>query len=713
MKRENYGKVAEELEIDSGQVQAVQALLEDGATVPFIARYRKERTGSLDDVSIRKVKERLEELEKLEKRRESILDSLTERDMLDEELERELRGASTEAELEDIYLPYRRKRKTRADRAREKGLGRLAEMIFRQEKGVEGKAEELARSAQEVESPLQALSGARDIVAEWINEDRKARRKLRRLFREEGKVKVEGKACPEEEKFRDYFDYEERISDIPSHRALAIFRGEKKNCLQVSVRPPEGIAYALLRREFVEKGEGGESYRQLLEALEDSYDRLLGPSLENEARGEIKERADEEAIRVFATNLRQLLMAPPLGEKVVLAVDPGFKNGCKMACLDRDGEPLAYGTVYPHQPRGEKERAREEILALIENHGVEAVAIGDGTASRETERLFRGWELPDSLPIARVSEKGASIYSVSEVAQKEFPELDPTLRGAVSIGRRLMDPLAELVKLDPKTIGVGQYQHDVDQVRLKKKLEEVVESCVNRVGVELNTASKELLTFVSGLGPTLAERIVAYREERGLFRSLEGLKDVSGIGPKTFQQAAGFLRLRSSDCPLDSTGVHPENYDLVAEMAADLDLSLAELVGRKRLKEELSLERYVSEDVGIPTLSDIVEELRQPGRDPRQEFEPFRFARGIESIEDLEEGMTLPGLVTNVTNFGAFVDVGLHRDGLIHISELAERFVEDPGEIVTLGQRVFPVVLQVDEERERISLSLRKSQGKN
>ncbi|MBM4461821.1 MAG: RNA-binding transcriptional accessory protein [Chloroflexi bacterium] len=702
--------VASELGIAEEHVRAVEELLAEGATIPFIARYRKERTGSLDEVALTRARDRLAQLAALDKRREVILNSLQERELLTDELRSAIEEASTLAVLEDIYLPYRPKRRTRATVAREKGLEPLAQKIFTQEDTINPlrEAAPFVNAELGVASTDDALAGARDIIAEWVNEDAETRQAMRQHFARHGALQSKAAKDKEEEgaKYRDYFDWRDPVPKAPSHRVLAMFRGEAEGYLKLSIRPPEEEALEFLLGRFV-KGHGPAS-QQVALAVEDSYGRLLGPSMETEVRHEIKERADDEAIRVFAQNLRQCLMAPPLGQKAVLAIDPGYRTGCKVACLDRQGKLLDHTTIFITQSAKLAEEAAKTILRLVERFHVEAIAIGNGTASRETEAFVRGLNLPKPIPVVMVNESGASVYSASQVAREEFPDEDVTVRGAVSIGRRLMDPLAELVKIDPKSIGVGQYQHDVDQGKLKGSLDEVVMSCVGGVGVEVNTASKELLTYVPGLGPALAKNIVAHRNENGPFRSRDDLKKIPRLGPKAFEQAAGFLRIRGGGDPLDASAVHPESYPIVERMAQDLGCTVQDLMRNEGLRQQIDLKRYVSDTVGLPTLTDILEELARPGRDPRDKFETFSFAEGVNTMDDLVPGMKLPGIVTNVTKFGAFVDIGVHQDGLVHISRLADRFVKDPTEVVKVNQKVTVTVLEVDKARGRISLSMRQ-----
>lgn len=710
MNPEHLSKIALELGLRLGQVQATAELLEQDATVPFIARYRKEATGSLDEVEIAAIRDRLAQLAELDKRREAIIESLTERDLLTDELNAQIQAAETMAELEDIYLPYRPKRRTRATIAREKGLEPLSDIIFAQ-KAVDLENEAAAYVSEEkgVASVDEALAGARDIIAENVSEDQQTRAHMRELYSTKSIMTSSVAKGKEEEgaKFKDYFDWKEPITQAPSHRILAMMRGENEGFLKLHIAPSEQEATTMLHRFFV-TGKGVSS-EQVEMAVDDSYKRLLGPSMETEIRNDLKKRADEEAIRVFAANLRELLLAPPLGQKNVLALDPGFRTGCKVVCLDRQGKLVHNDTVYPHTGGQKAAEAGKIIAGLCKRFQIEVIAIGNGTASRETETFVRGLNLSGSIPIVMVNESGASIYSASEAAREEFPDYDVTVRGSVSIGRRLMDPLAELVKIDPKSIGVGQYQHDVDQGALKRSLDDVVMSCVNGVGVDVNTASKQLLTYVSGLGPKLASNIVEHRNENGPFASRLQLKKVKGLGPKAFEQAAGFLRIRGGKNPLDSSAVHPESYHIVDEMSRDMCRSVTEMIGDQALAKQISLDKYVSDKVGLPTLHDILDELAKPGRDPREKFELFQFADGIEKMEDLNVGMKLPGIVTNVTAFGAFVDIGVHQDGLVHISHLADKFVRDPNEVVKVHQKVTVTVIDVDIPRKRIALSMKDS----
>ncbi|MFZ5997413.1 MAG: Tex family protein [Nitrospirota bacterium] len=709
MNEAHSAKIAQELNLALKQIKAVAALLEEGATVPFIARYRKEATGSLDEVIITAVRDRLVQLGELDKRREAILKSLEERNLLTDELKEKIDAAETMVGLEDVYLPYRPKRRTRATIAKEKGLDPLAQIVFAQdERDLATEAAAFVDTEKGVATVEDALAGARDIIAEWVSEDQNARAKMRELYMTRGVFRskvITGKEV-EGIKYKDYFEWEEPVAKAPSHRILAMRRGEHEGFLVLRIMPPEEEALALLAALFV-KGDTAAS-QQVKLAVHDSYKRLLSLSMETEMRLATKERADEEAIKVFAENLRQLLLASPLGQKNTLAIDPGFRTGCKVVCLDRQGKLLHNETIYPHQSERERSDAASRIKSLCEHFAIEAIAIGNGTAGRETEAFVRGLGLPKTISIVMVNESGASIYSASEVAREEFPDYDVTVRGSVSIGRRLMDPLAELVKIDPKSIGVGQYQHDVDQSALRRSLDDVVVSCVNKVGVEANTASKQLLTYVSGLGPQLAGNIVAYRNAHGPFRSREDLKKVPRLGPKAFEQAAGFLRIRGGENPLDASAVHPESYPIVDAMARDLGCSVVDLMQKEELRKKIDLKKYVTDTVGMPTLNDIMAELAKPGRDPRERFEAFSFAEGVEKIEDIKPGMKLPGIVTNITNFGVFVDIGVHQDGLVHISELADKFVRNPADVVKVHQSVMVTVLAVDLERKRISLSMKR-----
>ena len=701
-------QIARELHLAGEQVEATVGLLDDGATVPFIARYRKEHTGSLDEVAITSIRDRLSQLRELRDRREAILASLEKRGLLSEELRKAVLCAESMAVLEDAYLPYRPKRRTRAALARERGLESLALRLWGQgDFDVAIAADEDVNPQAGVDNVKEALNGARDIIAEWVSEDSTARRDIRELFWSQGAISAtvtSGKDA-EAAKYRDYFDWQEPIASAPSHRILAMLRGEKESLLSVHIAPPVSSATAILERIFVRAET--EAAQQIGLAIRDRYKPLLESAMETEIRKAARVRAEDTAIGVFADNMRELLLAPALGQKNILALDPGFRSGCKLVCLDRQGHLLHHDTVYPLLgERGEQESARK-ILLLCRQYRIEAIAVGNGTARRETQAFLRTLELDPQIAVVMVNESGASVYSASEAARTEFPDQDITVRGAVSIGRRLMDPLAELVKIDPKSIGVGQYQHDVDQKALKQRLDDVVVSCVNQVGVELNTASRELLSYVSGLGPRLANAIVEYRNRNGPFTSRAALKKVPRLGPKAFEQAAGFLRIREGVQPLDASAVHPESYPVVEAIARDLGRPLDELLGDAAIGGQIDPSRYVGDQIGLPTLNDIVEELARPGRDPRQEFEPFDFAAGVHRIEDLTVGMKLPGVITNVTGFGAFVDVGVHQDGLVHISQLADGFVSNPSDVVKVQQRVWVTVLEVDLERKRIALSLK------
>ena len=695
-----------------GQVAATVSLLDDGATVPFIARYRKENTSSLDEVAITSIRDRLSQIRELRARRTAILESLEKRGLLIDELRQAVLAAQTMAELEDIYLPYRPKRRTRATIAKDKGLEPLALHLWgQQEFDVKLAAAEYVdsntRTVNGVADVTEALSGARDIIAEWVSEDTVARREIRRLFWSQGTFSssvVSGKRG-DAGKFRDYFDWEEPVLKVPSHRVLAMLRGEKESILSIRISPPTVQAVAVLQEIFI-TGDT-EASHEVRQAVQDRYKPLLEASMETEVRKEVRLRAEDAAIAVFADNLRELLLAPALGQKNVLALDPGFRSGCKLVCLDRQARLLHNDTVYPHMGDRAEQEAGNKIVNLCRLYDVEAIAVGNGTAGRETESFLRTLELDTNINIVMVNESGASVYSASEVARSEFPDHDLTVRGAVSIGRRLMDPLAELVKIDPKAIGVGQYQHDVDQKALKERLDDVVGSCVNNVGVELNTASGELLSYVSGLGPKLANAIVDYRNENGPFATREALKKVPRLGPKAFEQAAGFLRIREGDNPLDASAVHPESYKVVRAIAKDLGQPLDQVVGNASIATQIAPNRYVTDKVGLPTLTDIIEELARPGRDPRQKYEAFSFAEGINKIEDLTVGMKLPGIITNVTAFGAFVDLGVHQDGLIHISQLANKYVSNSADEVKVQQQVWVTVLEVDLERKRIGLSMK------
>ncbi len=703
--------IAAELGVAEKQVVATIALLDEGATVPFISRYRKEMTGSLDELQVAAVRDRFQQLRDLDKRREAILKALAALDKLSPELEAQINAATNITVIEDLYLPFKPKRKTRASEARKKGLEPLALALLEQGNlNLDTEASRYVQADLGVNNTEEALAGARDIIAEMVSENAEVRTAMRAYFQQKAIFKstvIKGK---EEEgvKYKDYFAWEEPLKAAPSHRILAIRRAENEGILKLETMPPEEGALPILERQYIK--DKGPAAGQVKLAVADAYKRLLGPAMETEIRNLSKEKADEEAIRVFAENARQLLLAAPMGQKNVLAIDPGFRTGCKVVCLDQQGKLLENTTIYPHTGQGNVKKAGDTIRNLCSKHGVEAIAIGNGTAGRETEVFIRGLGLEDVL-VVMVSENGASIYSASEVAREEFPTQDLTVRGAVSIGRRLMDPLAELVKIDPKSIGVGQYQHDVDQNKLQQSLDDTVMSCVNAVGVELNTASKQVLAYVSGLGPQLAQNIVSYRNEHGAFKNRESLKKVPRLGDKAFEQAAGFLRIRNAEHALDSSGVHPERYPLVNKMARDLNCSVSQLIKSPELQKQIKPEAYVSEEIGLPTLTDILKELAKPGRDPREQFEAFSFTEGVNEVKDLKVGMKLPGIVTNITNFGAFVDVGVHQDGLVHTSQLANRFVSNPNDVVKVHQKVEVTVTEVDVVRKRISLSMRTEQA--
>lgn len=707
--------ITRELKLQPRQVMATALLLKEGATVPFIARYRKEITGTLDEVAIMAIRDRMESLAALDSRRDAILKSLDERKLLTAELKTAVEAAETLTALEDIYLPYRPKKRTRATIAKEQGLEPLADLLFTQAADIDPRAaaEPFVEGSKAAEPPLtsvdQALAGARDILAERFSDDKDARARLRAVYQSESTLvsKVFPGKETEGAKFSDYFDWSEPASKAPSHRILAVRRGEKEGFLMMRVHPEESSSLGTLEPMFV-KGRNPAA-EQVRLAVQESFKRLLGPAMETEIRMELKRRADEEAIRVFADNLRELLLASPLGQKIVLAIDPGFRTGCKVVVLDAQGKLLHHDVVYPEQGARSAAEAGEKLLAFIKHFKIEAVAIGNGTAGRETEGFLRKLNLPASIPLVMVNESGASIYSASDVAREEFPDQDITVRGAVSIGRRLMDPLAELVKIDPKSIGVGQYQHDVEQTALKKSLDDVVISSVNRVGVELNTASKQLLAYVSGIGPSIADAIVAFRNANGAFKSRKDLLKVPRLGPKAFEQAAGFLRIRDAENPLDESAVHPESYGIVDAMAHDLGCNVRDLIKNELLRKKIALKNYVTEKVGLPTLTDIVGELAKPGRDPRQKFEAFSFTEGVGKITDLQVGMKLPGIVTNVAAFGAFVDIGVHQDGLIHVSQLSDHFVKDAADVVKVQQRVTVTVMEIDLERKRIALSMKSN----
>jgi uncharacterized protein len=707
---DHHIKIAQELSVASKQVTATVTLLDEGATVPFISRYRKELTGSLDEVQITSIRDRIQQLRDLDKRREAILKSLTDMAKLTPELQKQIDEAETMVALEDIYLPYRPKRTTRAIKAREKGLQPLADLIFTQHKvDLQAEADKYIDTEKGVTTIEEALAGARDIIAETISENAEIRAQMRDLFINKGEF--QSKVAPGKEeagiKYKDYFDWKEPVKTAPSHRVLAMRRGEKEEILYLDILPPEDEAIVLLDRTFVTAN--NTSSDQIRLAIADGYKRLLKPSMETEARLLTKKKADEEAIRVFAENARQLLLAAPLGQKRVMAIDPGFRTGCKVVCLDEQGKLLEYTAIFPHTGAGQAREAEKTVKHLFDTYKIEAIAIGNGTAGRETETFIRNLQLP-GVTIVMVNESGASIYSASEVAREEFPDKDVTVRGAVSIGRRLMDPLAELVKIDPKSIGVGQYQHDVDQNKLQTSLDDTVISCVNAVGVELNTASKQVLAYVSGLGPQLAQNIIDYRNQNGAFKRREQLKKVPRLGDKAFEQAAGFLRIQGSDNPLEASGVHPERYSLVEQIAKDSNATIRDLMTNDKLRKSIPLQKYTSDKVGLPTLTDIMSELAKPGRDPREQFEAFSFTEGVNEIKDLKVGMKLPGIVTNITNFGAFVDIGVHQDGLVHLSQITNRFIKDPNEVLKVHQQVEVTVTEVDANRKRISLSMKENE---
>jgi len=701
----NIELIAKKLGLHDWQVENTIRLLDDGATIPFISRYRKEMTGSLDEVQLLHIKNDYNRLKELDARRESIIKSIEEQEKMTPELMHKIEAAETMAELEDIYLPYRPKRRTRATMAREKGLEPLAEIILKQqETDPLHKAEEYLNN--DVPTPEEAVSGACDIIAEWINEDESARKKLRVLYEKEAVIYskvIKGKET-EGNKFSDYFDWSESLRRCPSHRLLAMRRGEDEGFLRLSIEPDEEHAHEILESLFIK--EKNESSKLVGKAVEDSWKRLLSSSMKTEFRNISKEKADEEAIRVFTDNLRQLMLASPLGEKNVLAIDPGFRTGCKIVCIDRQGNLMHNETIYPHPPQNQTALSVKKILSLVSAYKIEAIAIGNGTASRETEDFIKWVKFDKDIQVFVVSEAGASVYSASKTAREEFPDYDVTVRGAVSIGRRLMDPLAELVKIDPKSIGVGQYQHDVDQTKLQEALDDVVMSCVNAVGVEVNTASRHLLTYVSGLGPQLAQNIVDYRTENGPFKSRKEFQKVKRMGDKAFEQCAGFLRIRNAENPLDSSAVHPESYHVVEKMAKDLRCDVRELMSNEEKRKEIVLEKYITTVTGLPTLQDIVDELAKPGRDPRSKIKEFSFA-DIHEMEDLVPGMVVPGIVTNVTKFGAFVDIGIKQDGLVHISNLSKSYISDPSTVVKLHQHVMVKVLSFDIERKRIQLSMK------
>lgn len=707
----NYAKlIADELNLKEEQVKNTLALLESGATIPFISRYRKEATGSLNEVQIGQIKELHTRLVELDKRRAAILDSISEQGKLTPELKAQIEAATSMSALEDLYLPYRPKRKTRASMAVERGLEPLAKIILKQQQqDLKNLARQFVSEVKGVPDVDSALAGARDIIAERVSENVNIRARLRSTFRQHSTIstKLIKDKEDEEEKYKMYYDAHEKLSRAPSHRVLAMLRGEEEGILRLSIAPDEERTLEMLKRGLIKNNTN--CAQQVWMATTDAYKRLLQPQLETEMRAFYKEKADTEAIGVFAENLRQLLLAAPLGQVTTMAIDPGFRTGCKLVILDPQGKLLYNETIYPHPPVGQYKLASDKVKRLVLQYKVDAIAIGNGTAGRETEKFLRFIPFERDVKAYMVNESGASVYSASPVARAEFPNYDVTVRGAVSIGRRLMDPLAELVKIDPKSIGVGQYQHDVNQKRLQESLSTTVESCVNYVGVELNTASKELLSYVSGIGPSLAQNIIDYRNENGPFPSRESLKKVPRFGAKAFEQSAGFLRIRDAENPLDRSAVHPERYTLVNKMAKDLKCSVADLILKEELRKEINLAHYVSDKVGMPTLTDIMKELAKPGRDPRSHFEMFEFDKNVHAITDLYVGMELPGIITNITNFGCFVDVGVHQDGLIHISNLADRRVDNPNEVVHLNQQVRVKVIGVEVDRKRISLKLMHS----
>ena len=700
--------IARELQLPQEGVENTLKLLDEGCTIPFISRYRKERTGGLDEVQIAKISDMNERLKELQKRKETIVKTITEQGRMTNELQQRIEASWNATELEDIYLPYKPKRRTRAMVAREQGLEPLATILMMQREQQPKKAAERFVKG-DVKDAEAALQGAKDIIAEQVSEDEGSRQQVRQQFRRDAvicsKVVAKKRDTDEAAKYSDYFDFSEPLRRCSSHRLLAMRRGEAEGILRVSITTDDEQCVGRLKRFYVHGY--GPCQQLVAEAVEDGYKRLLCPSIETEFAASSKEKADDEAIRVFSENLRQLLLSPPLGQKRVMGIDPGFRTGCTGVCLDAQGNLLHHEAIFPHPPVNHTMQARMYLLKMVGDYGIEAIAIGNGTASRETREFVEDSLSSNTPQVFVVSEDGASIYSASKLAREEFPNEDVTVRGAVSIGRRLMDPLAELVKIDAKSIGVGQYQHDVDQTKLKHSLDQTVELCVNSVGIDLNTASQQLLTYVSGLGPTLAKNIVDYRRENGAFTSRAQLKKVPRLGPSAFEQCAGFLRIRNSKNPLDNSAVHPESYDVVERMAKDCGCTVAELIKDKAKRESIDIRRYVSGDIGLPTLNDIMQELEKPGRDPRQQIEQFEFDSRVKEVDDLVEGMILPGIVTNITNFGAFVDIGVHQDGLVHISQLANRYVKDPNDVVHLHQHVQVKVLEVDRRRNRISLSMK------
>ncbi len=711
MEQKYIQQIAGKLKLQSKQVDSIRQMQQEGATIPFMARYRKEVTGNLDEVVIGNVVEEIAYFNELEKRKETVLSTIEQAGKMTPELKKKISDCFSATELEDLYLPYKPKRKTKATQAIEKGLEPLAKKIFDQE-DMDPETEAGAFLNENVKDVKEALQGARDIIAEWVSEHEQARAAVRHLFSRDAvlssKVLTTKKEEAEAQKYRDYFEFSEPLSQSPSHRLLAIRRGEKEGYLMMDISIDKQVAVDTLTDIFIKKS--SRAATEVKKAIEDSYSRLLKSSIENEFRLSSKNKADEEAIQVFTENLRQLLLAAPLGSAKVLAIDPGFRTGCKVVCLDAQGNFLFNSTIYPHPPQQQADEAKRELKYLVNKYEIDAIGIGNGTAGRETEQLVRSIDFGKHVRIFQVNESGASIYSASEVAREEFPDQDVTVRGAVSIGRRLLDPLSELVKIDPKSIGVGQYQHDVSQVKLKQGLDRVVESAVNFVGVDVNTASKHLLQYVSGISSTLASNIVQYRLQNGPFQTREELRKVPLMGPKSFEQCAGFLRIRGAVNPLDNSSVHPERYALVQQMANDVQASLEELIKKSELRRQVNKQKYISETAGLFTIEDILKELEKPGRDPREQLEEFQFDEKIKTIEDLKPGMQVPGIVTNITNFGAFVDIGVKQDGLVHVSQLANRFVSDPNEVVKLNQKVMVTVTEVDVSRKRIALTMKTSE---
>ncbi len=711
MEQKYIQQIAGKLKLQLKQVDSIRQMQQEGATIPFMARYRKEATGNLDEVVIGNVVEEIAYFNELEKRKDTVISTIEQAGKLTPELKKKIEDCYSATELEDLYLPYKPKRKTKATQAIEKGLEPLAKKIFEQHE-MDPETEAASFLNENVKDAKEALQGARDIIAEWVSEHEQARAAIRHLFSRDAtlssKVLTSKKDEAEAQKYRDYFDFKEPLSQSPSHRLLAIRRGEKEGYLMMDISIEKLDAVAALEEIFIKKS--SKAGAEVKKAIEDSYSRLLKSSIENEFRLASKNKADEEAIQVFTENLRQLLLAAPLGSRKVLAIDPGYRTGCKVVCLDAQGNFLYNTTIYPHPPQHQADEAKRELKYLAGKYEIDAIGIGNGTAGRETEQLVRSIDFGKHIGIFQVNESGASIYSASEVAREEFPDQDVTVRGAVSIGRRLLDPLSELVKIDPKSIGVGQYQHDVSQVKLKQGLDRVVESAVNFVGVDVNTASKHLLQYVSGISSTLASNIVQYRLQNGPFETREALRKVPLMGPKSFEQCAGFLRIRGAVNPLDNSSVHPERYALVEQMARDVQASLEELIKKSELRKQVNKNKYVSETAGLFTIEDILKELEKPGRDPREQLEEFQFDEKIKSIEDLKPGMQVPGIVTNITNFGAFVDIGVKQDGLVHVSQLSNRFISDPNEVVKLNQKVMVTITEVDVARKRIALTMKTSE---